>query len=98
MSEPREVNVNRTLTVNPRALIMTGLLSAAVSCAVPSDDEALDDTLATAAAPTGYAFSPTGLEGAGFQNVVAIAPGGSTTVLAGADVAGVHRSTNRGVF
>lgn len=93
--------MKRSLTANRRALaaaIMNGLLSVATSCAVPSDDDALDDALAATPPPTGYAFSPTGVEGAGFQNVVAIAPGGSTTVLAGADVAGVHRSVDRGVF
>jgi len=39
---------------------------------------------------------PTGLEGAGFQNVVAVDPFGSGVVLSGGDVSGIHRSTDRG--
>lgn len=46
---------------------------------------------------TGWSFGESGLDGAGFQNVVDIDPAGSGVVLSGADVAGIHRSTNLGV-
>ncbi|MGH2768714.1 MAG: WD40/YVTN/BNR-like repeat-containing protein, partial [Actinomycetota bacterium] len=39
----------------------------------------------------------TGLDGGGFQNVVAIAPGSSDTVLSGGDVSGINRSNDLGV-
>ena len=41
-------------------------------------------------------FSPSGLEGGGFINTVALDPAGSGLVLAGGDVSGVHRSTDWG--
>jgi hypothetical protein len=47
-----------------------------------------------------YAFAPSGLDGAGFQNVVAYSPfldgDGRRPILLGADVAGVHRSVDGG--
>jgi hypothetical protein len=43
-----------------------------------------------------YTFVPSGLDGAGFQNVVAIQPGNPNYVLSGADVAGIHVSTDGG--
>lgn len=47
--------------------------------------------------PSGpLAFSATGVSGGGFQNVVAVAPGPSDTVLSGGDVSGVNRSTDGG--
>lgn len=42
------------------------------------------------------AFSASGMHGAGFQNVVAVDPRGTGLVLAGADVSGIHRSTDWG--
>jgi len=42
------------------------------------------------------AFGQSGLDGAGFQNVVAIDPFGSGVTIAGGDVAGFHRSTDYG--
>ncbi|MGH7425973.1 MAG: hypothetical protein ACREJP_07370, partial [Candidatus Methylomirabilales bacterium] len=42
-------------------------------------------------------FAMTGLDGGGFQNVVAIAPGSSDTVLSGGDVSGINRSNDLGV-
>ncbi len=47
-------------------------------------------------APTALVWGPTGVIGAGFVNVVALPPGDSRTVIAGADVAGFQRSTNAG--
>lgn len=44
-----------------------------------------------------WTFGASGLDGAGFQNVVALDPTGSGAVLSGADVAGVHRSSNFGL-
>jgi len=41
-------------------------------------------------------FDGSGLEGGGFENVVAIDPSGSGTVLAGGDVSGFERSTDWG--
>ncbi len=46
--------------------------------------------------PPDYTFGASGLDGAGFQNVIAVAPDNSGTVLSGADVSGVHKSTNGG--
>jgi hypothetical protein len=44
----------------------------------------------------GMTFRPSGLDGAGFQNVVAIDPRGTGLVLSGGDVAGIQRSTDWG--
>lgn len=44
-----------------------------------------------------WTFGASGLDGAGFQNVVALDPASSGAVLSGADVAGVHRSSNWGL-
>ena len=41
-------------------------------------------------------FGPTGLEGGGFVNVIAVDPSGSGLVIAGGDVSGFHRSTDWG--
>jgi hypothetical protein len=43
-------------------------------------------------AQAAYTFVPSGLDGAGFQNVVAIKPGNPNYVVSGADVAGIHVS------
>jgi hypothetical protein len=47
-----------------------------------------------------YAFAASGLDGAGFQNVLAYSPfldaDGRRPILAGADVAGIHRSVDGG--
>jgi hypothetical protein len=43
-----------------------------------------------------YEFHPSGLDGAGFQNVIAIRPGNSDHVVSGADVAGTHTSVDGG--
>lgn len=48
------------------------------------------------AVPARPAFAASGVDGGGFQNVVAIDPFDSRMVLAGADVAGVARSTDGG--
>lgn len=42
------------------------------------------------------AYRPSGMDGGGFQNVVAVDPFGSGTVLAGGDVGGLYRSTDVG--
>ncbi|MFN8104567.1 MAG: hypothetical protein U0U69_08915 [Acidimicrobiia bacterium] len=42
------------------------------------------------------AYRPSGMDGGGFQNVVAVDPLGSGTVLAGGDVGGLYRSTDVG--
>lgn len=41
-------------------------------------------------------FSQSGLHGAGFQNVISINPNSTNELLVGADVAGIHKSTNQG--
>ena len=41
-------------------------------------------------------FSPSGIDGGGFQNVVAVDPAGSGLLLAGGDVSGFHRSLDWG--
>lgn len=43
-----------------------------------------------------YSFEPSGLDGAGFQNVAASKPGDANYVLSGSDVAGVQLSTDGG--
>lgn len=47
-----------------------------------------------------WTFAPSGLDGAGFQNVIAASPfpdsDGQRPIIVGADVAGVHRSVNGG--
>lgn len=48
------------------------------------------------AVPARPAFAPSGVDGGGFQNVLAIDPFDSRVVLAGADVAGVARSIDGG--
>lgn len=70
----------------------------AVTAADAAGNTAVSDTVlvATSAPSTGLAFEPSGLSGAGFQNVIAADPFGSGLVLSGADVAGVHRSTDFG--
>jgi hypothetical protein len=45
---------------------------------------------------TAYQFQPSGLDGAGFQNVIAIQPGHPDYVVSGADVAGTHVSVDGG--
>lgn len=50
---------------------------------------------AEATAPA-LAFSATGYEGGGFQNVLAVDPAGSGLMLSGADVSGFHRSLDWG--
>src|SRR5438046_2018655 len=55
--------------------------------------------LSTSALPVGVPalrFQGSGLEGAGFQNVLAVDPSGSGVVLAGGDVSGFPRSTDWG--
>jgi hypothetical protein len=58
--------------------------------------------MATPGAPTpagalpNPTFTGSGLIGGGIQNVVAVDPGSSGIVLAGGDVAGIHRSTDWG--
>ena len=49
-----------------------------------------------AVAATNPSFTGSGLIGGGIENVVAVDPGGSGVVLAGGDVAGIHRSTDWG--
>jgi photosystem II stability/assembly factor-like uncharacterized protein len=51
----------------------------------------------TAPASATLQFSATGLEGGGFQNVVAVDPFDGDDVLSGGDVAGFQRSENGGV-
>jgi hypothetical protein len=41
-------------------------------------------------------FKASGVDGAGFQNVIAVDPAGSGLVLAGGDISGIHRSTDWG--
>jgi hypothetical protein len=43
-----------------------------------------------------YQFQPSGMDGAGFQNVIAIRPGNPDYVISGADVAGTHISIDGG--
>jgi hypothetical protein len=72
------------------ALLLVALLMPLVPSAVPP---------ARADTPR-YAFAASGLDGAGFQNVVVYSPfrdpDGRRPILAGADVAGVHRSLDGG--
>ena len=69
--------------IRPRTLL---LLVLAASSLVP-----------TAAARAGtFTFSPTGLEGGGFQNVVAADPANTSILLSGGDVSGIERSTDGG--
>jgi hypothetical protein len=53
---------------------------------------------AGAASPTAQPldFSPSGVEGAGFVNVVVLDPRGNGVALAGGDVSGIHRSADGG--
>ena len=55
---------------------------------------------AVAAAASGWSFGPSGLDGAGFQNVIAASPFktavGTRPLLVGADIAGIHRSWDGG--
>lgn len=51
---------------------------------------------AASAVPSTLTFTPSGIDGGGFQNVIAIDPYDPRVVLAGADVAGVARSTDGG--
>jgi hypothetical protein len=54
--------------------------------------------LPTAAARAGaLSFAPTGLEGGGFQNVVAVDPANTSILLSGGDVSGIERSTDGGL-
>ena len=54
--------------------------------------------VSAAAARAGtFTFSPTGLEGGGFQNVVAADPADSAIFLSGGDVSGIERSTDGGL-
>lgn len=48
------------------------------------------------AAGTPAAWAPSGLEGGGTQNALAIQPGSTDVMVDGADVAGFHRTTNCG--
>lgn len=52
------------------------------------------------AATTAWSFAPSGLNGSGFQNVVAYSPfrdaAGKRPVVMGADIAGIHRSLDGG--
>jgi hypothetical protein len=50
----------------------------------------------SAAKAASLTFSPTGLEGGGFQNVVAVDPSDPTILLSGGDVSGIERSTDAG--
>lgn len=43
-----------------------------------------------------WSFQPSGLDGAGMQNVIAVNPSDPSQILLGGDVAGVHRSSDRG--
>lgn len=54
------------------------------------------ERLLLAAAGRNPSFGPSNLEGAGFQNCVAISPHNSNVVLMGSDVGGVQRSTDGG--
>ena len=42
-------------------------------------------------------WTPSGVDGGGFQNVLAIQPGGTGVLISGADVSGLQRSTDYGV-
>ena len=68
---------------------MLPILSSVRAAPVPGDP-----------APPAYDFGPSGLTGAGFQNVVVFSPflddQGRRTVLLGADIAGIHRSVDGG--
>ncbi|HEY0193022.1 MAG TPA: hypothetical protein VGC42_18020, partial [Kofleriaceae bacterium] len=52
------------------------------------------------AAPSRWAFANSGLDGAGFQNVIAASPfrdaNGKRPIIVGADIAGVHRTLDGG--
>ena len=52
--------------------------------------------LPSAARAATMTFSPTGLEGGGFQNVVAADPADPSILLSGGDVSGIERSTDGG--
>jgi hypothetical protein len=59
-------------------------------------DQQTDQQTGTSLPKLSYTFMPSGLDGAGFQNVVAIQPGNPNYVLSGADVAGIHLSKDGG--
>jgi hypothetical protein len=52
--------------------------------------------LPSAAHAAAMTFAPTGLEGGGFQNVVAVDPANPSILLSGGDVSGIQRSTDGG--
>lgn len=79
------------------SLLICGTVGATVGLAAPSP--------ALAAAPDvssyqSWNFKESGLDGAGFQNVIASSPypdtNGARPLIAGADVAGIHRSVDGG--
>jgi hypothetical protein len=75
-----------------RGLVLFVVLAAvALGLAVPAAPGRADPV---------YAFGPSGVNGAGFQNVVAYSPfldpSGARPVLLGGDIAGVHRSVDGG--
>jgi photosystem II stability/assembly factor-like uncharacterized protein len=80
----------RPTRLSPALLLVTALLSSLLAF-MPVALQA-----SAAAAATTATFGPSGLDGAGFQNVVAVDPRGTGLVLAGGDVSGVHRSTDWG--
>lgn len=82
-------------TVRRLPAIGTALLIAVIVSSV-----GLHLLFATHAASASWQFASSGLEGSGFQNVVAYSPfkdsNGDRPILLGADIAGIHRSVDDG--
>lgn len=73
---------------------------AAASLITPSAAEAAPTGFAAISSYQSWNFKASGLDGAGFQNVIASSPfldgAGTKPLVAGADVAGIHRSIDGG--
>lgn len=88
----------RTTSACPRVVVVViALLTLLVPAAPPAGAQPIEGDPVPAAT---YAFGPSGLDGAGFQNVGAFSPfrdvDGNRPLLLGADIAGVHRSFDGG--
>src|SRR5439155_15444497 len=101
----RNMRLGRRVTVVTATSISLLLITAVLIVRLTRHGQVIGSTptptspLSTSALPVGVptlSFQGSGVEGGGFQNVVAVDPSGSGVLLAGGDVSGFQRSTDWG--